>query len=141
MNTKKWNEKVFKERYGSLIDGADTELKSGHLVVLFIPLTYFLRRLIFCICLVFWIEFLWGQVFFQFMISVLMIIFLQWFRPLESDFATNMETFNEICTLLVLYLLMCLSDFVPDPTVRSECGKVYIALIIFYVLVHFYILF
>ena len=70
-----------------------------------------------------------------------MIIFLQWHRPLESNFITNIETFNEVITLNTLYLMMCFSDFIPDPVIRAQCGKAYIALIIFYALVHFYFLF
>ena len=106
-----------------------------------VPLSFFLRRLIFCLCLVFWIEFFWGQVALQLMSSVFVIIVLQWHRPLLSSFATNMETFNEVITLFTLYLLMCFSDFVPDPATRAECGKVYIALIIIYASVHFIFLF
>ena len=52
-----------------------------------------------------------------------------------------METFNEVITLNTLYLMMCFSDFIPDPVIRAQCGKVYIALIILYALVHFYFLF
>ena len=75
------------------------------------------------------------------MTSVLVMILLQWTRPLESNFATNMETFNEVITLLVLYLLMCFSDFVGDPTMRNECGKAFIAIVVFYALVHITFLF
>ena len=52
-----------------------------------------------------------------------------------------METFNEVITLLVLYLLMCFSDFVYDPTMRNECGKAFIAIVILYALVHLTLLF
>lgn len=74
------------------------------------------------------------------MTSVFMIILLWWSRPLESKFATCMETFNEVITLFTLYLLLCFSEFVPDPKVRNECGKAFIAVIILYAAVHIYFL-
>ena len=94
-----------------------------------------------CFCLVFWLEFLWGQVAVQLMVSVSMMILLQWARPLDSALANNMETFNEVATLLVLYLLMCFSDFVASPETRNDCGKVFIALVAIYAIVHFAVLF
>ena len=93
------------------------------------------------LCLVYWIEFFWGQVAINLFATVLMVILLQWSKPLATDFANNMETFNEVITLLVLYLLMCFSDFIVDPVVRDKCGKVYIAILIFYALVHIVLLF
>ena len=93
------------------------------------------------LCLVYWLEFFWGQVAINLFATVLMVILLQWSKPLATDFANNMETFNEVITLLVLYLLMCFSDFIVDPVVRDKCGKVYIAILIFYALVHIVLLF
>ena len=116
-------------------------MRQSQWVVLLVPLSYFLRRIAMCLCLVFWIEFFWGQIAVQIMATVFVIILLQWSRPLESNFATNMETFNEVITLLVIYLLMCFSDFVGDPTMRNECGKAFIAIVIFYALVHITFLF
>ena len=74
------------------------------------------------------------------MTSVFVLILLWWSRPLESKFATCMETFNEIITLLTLYLLMCFSDWVADPLIRNECGKAFIAVVILYAAVHIYFL-
>ena len=116
-------------------------MRQSQWVILLVPLSYFLRRIAMCLCLVFWIEFFWGQIAVQIMATVFVIILLQWSRPLESNFATNMETFNEVITLLVIYLLMCFSDFVGDPTMRNECGKAFIAIVIFYALVHITLLF
>ena len=36
--------------------------------------------------------------------------------------------------------MMCFSDFVPDSKTRNELGKTFIALMIFYVAVHFFFL-
>ena len=108
--------------------------------ILLVPMTYFLRRLALAICCVFFIDLFWGQVALQIMCSVFVIILLHWGRPMESNYATNIETFNEIITLITLYLLMCFSDFVPNEQLRSECGKAFIATIIIFALVHFFFL-
>lgn len=70
-----------------------------------------------------------------------MVILIQWFKPLESRFANNIETFNEVISTFVLYLLMCFSDFLDDPMMRNELGKVFIGIVLVYVAVHFYFLF
>ena len=44
-----------------------------------------------------------------------MIICLQAAKPLNSDFANNMATFNEVFTLIFLYMLLCFTDWVTDP--------------------------
>ena len=134
-----WNKDEFKAKYGSLLDGSNSESRKWYIML--VPMTYFLRRIALCICCVFFIETFWAQVALQIMVSVFVIILLHWKRPLESNYATNIETFNEIITLITLYLLMCFSDFVPDEAIRSECGKAFIATIIVFALVHFFFLF
>ena len=39
-----------------------------------------------------------------------------------------LETINEFTVLWVIYLLMCFTEFVPDPNTRHELGPVYIGL-------------
>ena len=43
---------------------------------------------------------------------------------------------NEIAILLILYTLMCFTDFVPDALTRYDMGKVFILLVSLYLLVH-----
>ena len=47
-------------------------------------------------------------------LSVAMIIFIQWYEPLESNFDKNIETFNEVISLFTIYLMMAMSDAVPQ---------------------------
>ena len=70
----------------------------------------------------------------------MMIIFLQWYRPLKTNFANNMETFNEVGNLFTLYLLMSFSDFVPDAETRNKIGLFFIVYLSFFALVHICIL-
>ena len=72
----------------------------------------------------------------QFGVCLTMIIFLQWSQPLESRFSNNLETFNECTTILILYTVLCFSDFVDSSLTRSKVGLVFVGIISFNVLVH-----
>ena len=89
-----------------------------------------------CITLIFWKDFFWGQIAVQLGVSVGLVIFMGWFRPLDTRFANNMEMFNEIITLCALYLMLCFSDFVGDPETRSFCGIAFISVICLYAANH-----
>lgn len=65
-----------------------------------------------------------------------MIIFIGWHRPLDSNFANNMELLNEGTTMFSLYLVMTFSDFVGDPLTRNMCGWAFIGVVSFLVMVH-----
>lgn len=60
---------------------------------------------------------------------------------MESRFATNMENFNEMIALNVLYLMMSLSDGNPDVAVRQIFGGFFIGVICLYLGVHISLLF
>ena len=46
------------------------------------------------------------------MLSVAMIIYIQWFKPKNSSVLTNIETFNECIALCTIYVMMSMSDAV-----------------------------
>ena len=58
-----------------------------------------------------------------------MIIFLQYAMPMETRHATNMQTFHMMITLDMLILMMCYTEFVPEPETRSDLGYVQIAML------------
>ena len=62
-NISKWSNEGFARRHGAFLDGADLDLEFNQWIVLLIPLSYFLRRLLMSLTLVFWIDFIWGQLF------------------------------------------------------------------------------
>ena len=59
-NISRWDEERFAERHGAFLEGADLDREHTQWIVLLIPLTYFLRRLLMSATLVFWIDFFWG---------------------------------------------------------------------------------
>ena len=61
-NMAKWRDEQFTRRNGAFLEGADLEREDSQWIVLLIPLTYFLRRLLMSLTLVFWIDFIWGQI-------------------------------------------------------------------------------
>ena len=57
-NHKKWGNNSFTMRFGAFLDGTSSEV--SHSAVLIIASTFFIRRMMLCLTLVFWQEFLWG---------------------------------------------------------------------------------
>ncbi len=75
-------------------------------------------------------------------ISQALITYMWWFRPMDSNFALYIETFNEVITVFTLYLMMSFTDAEPDVGVRNSIyGGFFIAVIGVYVCVHLTILF
>ena len=63
-----------------------------------------------------------------------------WYRPLNSLFLNRIEVLNECVMIILLYGLMCFTDFVPDEEARSKIGLIYIGINILHILVHLFFL-
>jgi len=131
-----WNDEKFLKINGTLLDGLSTNWVSRRKSVLFLPIMYFGRRLAFVLTIVYLPDFFWAVIAVQFAISTSLIMFLQWDRPLENRFAAGLQTFNECTTLVILYIVMCFSNFVGDPIMRSELGLVFVGVVSFNVFCH-----
>lgn len=131
-----WTDEKFLKINGTLLDGLSTNWISRRQSVLFMPSMYFGRRLAFVLTIVYLPEFFWAVIAVQFAISLSLIMFLQWDRPLENRFAAGLQTFNECTTLMILYVVMCFSNFVGDPEMRSELGLVFVGVVSFNVFCH-----
>ena len=68
-----------------------------------------------------------------------MIIYIQLVKPLETKLANRLETFTEIMTLFLLYIMMSFTD-VEKSEMRYEYGKAFIGTICTYVAVHVYLI-
>ena len=79
-----------------------------------IPAMFFLRRIAFVLTVLFMGDFVLGQLAILCYTSLIMCFLVQWFKPLESRFANDIETFNEVTMLVLLYPLFCLTDFMND---------------------------
>ena len=72
----KWQSEEYQNKYGTLTDGTTSRLSKHKWLILFIPFMFFLRRIILALTVVFWNEFFFGQISFQFAVSTIMIIFI-----------------------------------------------------------------
>mmetsp|Transcript_15593 Transcript_15593/g.18531 ORF Transcript_15593/g.18531 Transcript_15593/m.18531 type:complete len:114 (-) Transcript_15593:698-1039(-) len=59
-NRKKWGDEKFGEKYGSYLDGMQTEKVEHQAIVLLSVSVFFIRRMFVCLTLVYWQDFLWG---------------------------------------------------------------------------------
>ena len=57
-----------------------------------------------------------------------MLAVLYLLKPLESRSALIKQTLDECTYLLLVYNLMCFTDFVPSPEDRSNLGYAYLAI-------------
>ena len=108
------SEDRFKNRYGSGLEETNLAKKVSPSSILAYPVTFFGRRIIFALSAVYLVHFLWAQLAIMMMISVFMIQYLMLYKPLSSLFLNRMEVLNECVTIILLYGLMCFTDFVPD---------------------------
>ena len=68
----------------------------------------------------------------QFQLSVLHIV-----RPLETKGALWKQTFDECTYLLLIYILMCFTEFVSDLEMRNKLGIAYISIMFTNIAFHF----
>ena len=110
-----------------MLDGTSQKLKKQkRRFLMLIPIMFFVRRFAFVCSALLMRDLLWGQLTIQIYISLGMCALIQWLRPLESRYANNIETFNEATMILLCYLLLCFTDFVPSAETRSTLGLYYI---------------
>ena len=115
-------------------------LKESQWVILLMPAAFFWRRLFMSLSLVFVDTFFWGQIAIQLYTSTAMLILVGEIKPYKSKFTTGMEMFNECITLIILYMVMCFTQFVGDPSTRGLCGWGFIGVTSLFVAVHLTIL-
>jgi hypothetical protein len=53
-------------------------------------------------------------------------------KPYESKRQNKMEFFNEIMILMIMYNVMCLTDFQPNLSIRDYTGQLMIFCVIFH---------
>jgi hypothetical protein len=116
----KSNDKIFKQRFNSLWQGLNTEDR-GFIVYHW----YFLLRrfMIGVLCV-----FFRNSLFFQISGLVFNIIFGVIITGvtlcMEDKRLNTMEYFNETIIMMVMYCLICFTDFVPDQSTKSSIGVV-----------------
>ena len=60
-NRKRWSDEDYIAKYGSYLDGMQSDNEEIRAIILFYVCIFFARRMTLCLTLVYWQEFLWGQ--------------------------------------------------------------------------------
>ena len=126
---------TFRKKMRSLTDDKDNR-RDKRCPIITITFLYFASRLQLAIVLVYWQSFLWGQLAIQFIVTIAMLIVVQWWKPFESPFLNKVETVNILVQLVMLYMMLCFSDFTDKPETRHMLGKVFVGIICGFVLIH-----
>ena len=139
------DDEKFKARYGTLLEGtkiyaeegeSESDLKRKRQISILFPLFFMLRRMVFvgiAFMLAQWPVF---QLVGQFYLNTLMIIYLLWCWPLETNFSTLVEVFNEVTAMWMLYFMLTFTDWVPDIELRYQTGWVFIGIFCLNLSVH-----
>ena len=93
------------------------------------PFLFILRRLLFMASVIFYADFTWSQIALQFNSSFAMVIYLGHVWPFESHSITRIEIFNELASILLCYMMLCFTDWIPTAQMRYKLGWVYILVI------------
>ena len=104
---------------GSFILGARLE-KFGSAVAT--PMLYFARSVILSLSLVYFQDKFWLQLLISMSATMTVAMFLQRCKPFDNWFENHLQTFNQIITVCILYLMMCFTDFVSEPEMRYNLG-------------------
>ena len=133
-------EYVFKARYGSILDGTKSEGGVYYNVSLLSPLIFFARRLIMGLSLVHYHGLFVSQVIIQTCSTLGIMVSFSVTKPLKSIGMHKLAMFNEAASLLILYTLLCFTDWIADHELSHQIGFVYIATVILLCLVHVLVL-
>ena len=131
-----WIREEFKTKLLALLESTNHREPDTLRNALSIPMLFLARRMTFGLTLIFLQNLFWGQIAAQFFYATLALIFILWSRPLESSFTIKVEVFNEVVTIMLCYLLMLFTDFVPLSETRYTIGFGYIGIVCFMALVH-----
>ena len=111
------------------------------LIPIIYGMTFFIRRIAFVLSIMFLSEYLLWQLSIQIVNSLVIIIMLLVWKPLNSTFANIKEVFNEFTILLMSYIILSFTGAESDPEKRAMLGRCLIGLSSSNILFHLIILF
>ena len=95
-----------------------------------------MRRLVFALSAIQLNDYVFLQILLQFVSSLGLIFFINWYQPFLHRKMSRLETFNEWTEIMLLYHLMMFTQWISDPIQRHKTGWSFIALICAYMLLH-----
>ena len=125
----KLNEQLVKKRVGTVYDELD--LRKGK-KILIQPVFFLLRRIVLAYTIVYMKDNFAGQVIVIYLQTLASVIILSSVHAFESKQRHRMEFFNEAILLLILYTILCFSDWLDDEELQLKIGFVSCSLICFH---------
>jgi hypothetical protein len=122
-------ERSFVKRFGSIWAGKKTKDKG----FIWYNLMYIGRRLMLGMLVVFSRDTLFFCISGLVMQTILAMIVAGSTRAHDTRRANDMEYFNEVMILMVLYNMMCFTDFQPDEEIQYEQGYVMCVAVVFHI--------
>ena len=101
-----WQEVKFDWKYGSALDG----LKKNQKPSIIFYVAFIQRRIMFSIVVIYYLDFLFVQIFFHEISTLLICSYLLFFSPFEDPFLAKLEIFNEMTCLILIYNLYCFTN-------------------------------
>ena len=144
-NYEHWNQPMFRSKYGTVLDSMRTtryreSRKSLHKWQIAFILIFLTRRLVFAVSILWLQEYLLLHFCILYGFSSISCFYLLTFWPFKKAFDTIIEVFNEVCGILLIYHLMCFTDFVYDPMIRYKLGYTYVAVAVSNIAVHVFLI-
>ena len=72
----------------------------------------------------------------MFVVTIAMLMYLLWVWPFESNFYTYIEVMNEVTALVMLYVMLTFSAWVPSATFRYTLGWLFIGVCSLNIAIH-----
>ena len=117
-NKSKIKNKEFREKYNPIYENLSFKDEKATLMEPFISV---MRVLILTAVLIFLQKFRYFQIFCSNFLSLFMIIYIGWFKPLKRE-SHFWQQYNEIFVTLINYHLMCFADLILDEPTRDLVG-------------------
>ena len=113
----------------------ELEIKNGTGCILHL-VNFFLRRLLIPVTVVYNHNIV-VQMYAMTGSAIIQIIITGYVKPFSGGrFVNNMEVFNECMLLLIMYTMLCFTDFVPDVKMQYNVGYVSCTLLVGHLLVN-----
>jgi len=133
--TAKFDELTFKsmhKKHGAFYE--ELELRNGKLVLMQ-PAWFLARRLLLAVMVVFLNTTVIWQIALMNLTVIVQVILLGRVAPFKRRFSNHFETFSECIVMMVMYHLICFTDFMTDLDVRFKLGYTVSAVVCLHLLV------
>jgi len=138
INFNRLSEPEFGKKYGEIYEGMHEDRKSS----LFHSFFFLTRRYIFAVTICYkpFMYESWLQIDVCIVLALLKAAYLFHFKPYKESLVGNLEVFNELTTCILLYLVLCFTDFIPSVHMQVLVGYYFIFFLSGNMLTHIFFL-